>query len=58
MEGVWSWANHIQAIHSQSSILRFTKVFGQRGKKKHMMDEVLVDEILPHQHEGKMHGGL
>ena len=29
MEGVVSWANHIQAIHSQRPILRSMKLLGQ-----------------------------
>jgi hypothetical protein len=43
MEGVVSWANHIQAIHLWCSILRSTKLLGQFGKKN-PMDEILVDE--------------
>ena len=31
MKGVWSWANHIQTIHSQSPILRSTKLLKQTG---------------------------
>ena len=33
MKDVWSWANHIQAIHSQCPILRSTKLLGQPKKK-------------------------
>ena len=45
MESVVSWANHIQAIHSQHPILRSMKLLGQPGKKnKNMIDEILVDE--------------
>ena len=29
MEGVWSWANHIQAIHSHRLILQCMKLLGQ-----------------------------
>ena len=29
MEGVWLWAHHIQAIHSESFILRSMKLLGQ-----------------------------
>ena len=35
---VWLWANHIQATHSQSHILRSTKLLGQIGQE-HPMDE-------------------
>ena len=33
MKGVWSWAYHIQAIHSQSPILRSTKLLGEYEKE-------------------------
>ena len=33
MEGVWSWATHVQAIHSQRPILRSTKLHRQPPKK-------------------------
>lgn len=29
MDGVWPWANHIQAYHSHSTILQCTKLLGQ-----------------------------
>ena len=32
MKGVWSWADHIQAIHSQSPILRSMKLQGRPTK--------------------------
>ena len=37
MKGVWSWANHIQATHSQSPIQQSTKLLGHTAKKfRHM----------------------
>ena len=50
MEGVWSWADHIQALHSQSPILRSTKLLGQHGKNlrqmkvRRMKNQCLQDE--------------
>jgi hypothetical protein len=38
-----SWADHIQAIHSQCPIMRSTKFLGQ-PKKKLPKDEILEDE--------------
>jgi hypothetical protein len=43
MTGAWLWADHIQAIRSQSRILQSTKLLGQL-KKKLLMDEFLADE--------------
>ena len=46
MGGVWSWAEHIQAIHSQRAILQqSTKLLRQIEKKKKLpIDEILADE--------------
>ena len=43
MQGVWSWIDHIQAIHSQRLILRSTKLFGQ-PEFVFSKDEMLGDE--------------
>jgi MoxR-like ATPase len=44
MEGVVSWADYIQAIHSQRLILWSTKLIEQ-PRKKHLVDEILADDI-------------
>ena len=43
MEGVWLWADHFQAIHSQSPILWFTKLL-RHPPKKLPTDGILADE--------------
>jgi hypothetical protein len=51
MEGVWSCADHIQAIHSQSPILRCTKLLEQ-FETKFSTNEFWVDENICFQEEG------
>jgi hypothetical protein len=37
MEGVWSWADHIQAIYSERPILQSTKLLRQPEKNSKRM---------------------